>query len=403
MLSRRHAIAVSAFFSATRRLAGAEALRPNGTADISRVLEAAVARGDTAGVVSAVVGRGGLLYSGSAGKANTNDIFSIASMTKPVTSVAIMMLIEQGKLKLDDTVSQYLPGFDHLQVLTKLDDTDGKVETRPATVALTVRHLLTHTSGFAYPFCNTTETRLVKVTKKTEFETPLLNDPGRQWLYSPSTRLLGQIVEKISGNTLEDFFQKNILVPLGMMDTSFAVAQEKQSRVAAKYRRVNGALQPMSMGTAPSTPKPPFLGDGGLYSTAADYARFIQMFLNAGRFGSTRILSESSVKMMGQNQIGDAFVEQQAGPDQSFAKPFPLGAGRDKFGLGFQITAAGPDGGKFRSPGSMSWAGIFNTEFWIDPVKHIGGVQMMQSLPFYDDGAIRTLRDFEEAVYRNLR
>jgi CubicO group peptidase (beta-lactamase class C family) len=129
----------------------------------------------------------------------------------------------------------------------------------------------------------------------------------------------------------------------------------------------------------------------------------MQMLLNGGHLGNVQILSQNSVKMMGENNIGAIFVEQQPDADKQRTKPFPLGAGKDKFGLGFQIASNDSQYTKFRSPGSMSWAGIFNTEFWIDPVKHIGAVQMMQVLPFYDDGAIRTLRNFEEAVYRELK
>jgi CubicO group peptidase (beta-lactamase class C family) len=153
----------------------------------------------------------------------------------------------------------------------------------------------------------------------------------------------------------------------------------------------------------PSTPTAPIRGDGGLSSTVRDYGLFMRMLLNGGQLGSARILTENSIRMMGQNQLGLIFVEQQPAADPLRTKPFPLGAGHDKFGLGFQIASKSDQYAKFRSPGSMSWAGIFNTEFWIDPERQIGGVQMMQFLPFYDDGAIRTLRDFEELVYRGVR
>ena len=152
----------------------------------------------------------------------------------------------------------------------------------------------------------------------------------------------------------------------------------------------------------PSTPSAPYRGDGGLYSTIEDYSRFVRMLLNGGTLGSAKILSPESVKLMGQNAIGSIFVQTQPDADKQRTKPFPLGAGKDKFGLGFQIAANDTAMKGFRSPGSMSWAGIFNTEFWVDPVKHIGGVHMMQLLPFYDDGAIRALRGFEETVYKNL-
>lgn len=382
-----------------------------GKTALSRQLASSVSRGDTPGVVALVVDRERVLYEGAAGKLDgahgtampVNAIFSIASMTKPVTSVAIMMLMEEGKLKLDDPVSKYLTGFDNLRVITKFNEKDASYETRPAKRPMTIRHLLTHTSGIGYGFTNPIEYRLTQATKKGEWELPLLSDPGDKWNYSSSTRVLGMIVEKITGAPLETWYREHIFKPLGMVDTSYAVPAAKQSRVPRQYRRVNGLLQEQPPTPIPSTPTPPFRGDGGLYSTVEDYGRFVRMMLNGGRLGSAGILSESSVKMMGENNIGSIFVELQPDADKLRTKPFPLGAGHDKFGLGFQIASNDPKYSKFRSPGSMSWAGIYNTEFWIDPVKHVGGVQMMQLLPFYDDGAIRTLRDFEELVYQNLR
>ena len=268
---------------------------------------------------------------------------------------------------------------------------------------MTVRHLLAHTSGIGYAFCNPIVARLQRGTQKSEWELPLLSDPGDKWNYSASTRVLGLIVEKITGTTLEAWYQERIFKPLGMVDTSWAVAADKQSRVATTHSRATGTLQEQPRAQIPSTPTAPFRGDGGLYSTVRDYGFFMRMLLNGGHLGTTTILKESSVRMMGQNHIGSIFVEQQPAADPLRTKPFPLGAGRDKFGLGFQIASNDSQNAKYRSAGSMSWAGIFNTEFWINPERRIAGVQMMQVLPFYDDGAIRTLRDFEELVYQNLR
>jgi CubicO group peptidase (beta-lactamase class C family) len=382
-----------------------------GKAALTRQITDAVGRGDTPGVVEIVVNRDGVLYEGAAGKFDvgknvpmpTNAIFQIASMTKPVTSVAIMMLLEQGKLKLDDPVSKYLTGFDKLEVISKFNAADATYETRPAKTVMTIRQLLSHTSGIGYSFTNPIEYALTAKTKKGEWELPLLDDPGTKWNYSASTRVLGFIVEKVTGTPLEAWYQQHIFKPLGMNDTSFAVAADKQSRIPTNHSRFTGSMVEQPRTPVASTPTPPFRGDGGLYSTVEDYGKFVRMLLNDGTLGTAKILTPASVKMMGENQIGAIFVERQPDADKQRTKPFPLGAGKDKFGLGFQIASNDPAMAKYRSPGSLSWAGIFNTEFWVDPVKHVGAVQMMQVLPFYDDGAIRTLRDFEELVYKNLQ
>jgi len=383
-----------------------------GKAALTKQMNEAVQRGDTPGVAELVVDRQGILFEGAAGKADieknvpmkTNAIFNIASMTKPVTSVAIMMLMEQGKLKLDDPVSKYLgAGYEHMQVIAKFNDKDATYETRPAKNVMTIRHLLSHTSGIGYSFTNPIEFALVNKTKKGEWELPLLDEPGTKFNYSASTRVLGFIVEKVTGSPLEPWYQEHIFKPLGMADTSWAVAADKQGRLPVQYTRFTGAIAPLPATPVPSTPTAPFRGDGGLYSTIEDYSKFVRMLLNGGALGSAKILTPASVKMMGENQIGAIFVERQPDADKQRTRPFPLGAGKDKFGLGFQIASNDPAASKFRSPGSMSWAGIFNTEFWVDPVKQIGGVHMMQLLPFYDDGAIRALRGFEEAAYRELK
>jgi CubicO group peptidase (beta-lactamase class C family) len=372
-----------------------------GKAALTAQMNDAVKRGDAPAVVEIVVSRDAVLYEGASGLP-TNAIFNIASMTKPVTSVAIMMLMEQGKLKLDDPVSKYLEGFDRLQVITKFNAADATYETRPAKNVMTIKQLLSHTSGIGYSFTNPIEFALVAKTKKGEWELPLVDEPGTKFNYSASTRVLGLIVEKVTGSTLEPWYQEHIFTPLGMVDTSYAVASAKQSRLAPQFTRFTGKVEPLPKTPVQATPTAPFRGDGGLYSTVEDYSKFVRMLLNGGTLNGKKILSESSVKLMGQNAMGAIFVQLQPDADKQRTKPFPLGAGKDKFGLGFQIASSDPATKGFRSPGSMSWAGIFNTEFWVDPVKHVGGVHMMQLLPFYDDGAIRALRGFEETVYKSL-
>ncbi len=360
------------------------------------------------GIVALIVDEDRVLYTGAFGRQNvaagvpmaTDSIFRIASMTKPVTSVAVMMLVQEGDIGLDDPVSGYLPAFEGEQVLENFNAAAKTYTTRPASGPITIRHLLTHTSGLGYAFSNETLAALVGPepgASVTRF--PLLHDPGARWTYGESTRVLGTLVEEVSGQGLEEFLAERIFVPLGMSDTFYTVPAPKAGRVATVHRRTPEGLV--------ETPNPaeitaPPNGDGGLHSTAADYAKFIQLFLNNGRApNGMRLLSEATVALMGENHIGAIFVERQPAAIPALSEPFPLGAGRDKFGLGFQIT--GPHNEAFaRSPRSMSWAGIFNTEFWIDPARGVGGVLLMQYLPFYDAAAIETLQGFERRVYEGL-
>ena len=372
-----------------------------GKAALTAQMDGAVKHGDAPAIVEIVVNRDGVLFEGASGLP-TNAIFNIASMTKPVTSVAIMMLMEQGKLKIDDPVSKYLDGYDKLQVISKFNAADATYETRPAKTVMTIKHLLSHTSGIGYSFTSPIEYALVNKTKKSEWELPLLDDPGTKFNYSASTRVLGLIVEKVTGSQLEPWYQDHIFKPLGMNDTSYAVPAGKQSRLAKQYTRYTGKVEPLPGAVVPSTPSAPYRGDGGLYSTIEDYSKFVRMLLNGGTLGSAKILSPESVKLMGQNAIGSIFVQTQPDADKQRTKPFPLGAGKDKFGLGFQIAANDPAMKGFRSPDSMSWAGIFNTEFWIDPKRGVCAVLMMQYLPFYDPAAISTLQGFERRMYEVL-
>jgi methyl acetate hydrolase len=199
-----------------------------GKAALTAQMNEAVKRGDAPAIVEIVVNREGVLYQGAAGLP-ANTIFNIASMTKPVTSVAIMMLAEQGKLKIDDPVSKYLDGYGTLQVISKFNAADATYETRPAKTAMTIKHLLAHTSGLGYSFTNPIEYALVNKTRKGEWELPLLDDPGTKFNYSASTRVLGFIVEKVTGSALEPWYQAHIFKPLGMVDTSWAVAAGKQA------------------------------------------------------------------------------------------------------------------------------------------------------------------------------
>jgi CubicO group peptidase (beta-lactamase class C family) len=403
-LLRLTALAVAVFAP----VAAAAQHRLASGAEIDAYLAGVVRDTRIPGVVGLAVEADGIVYLGAFGRQDvandvpmaTDTIFRIASMTKPVTSVAVMMLVQEGDLGLDDPVAQYLPAFEDKPVIETFNATDKTYTTRPANTPMTVRHLLTHTSGLGYAFSNTTLAQLVEGGPGASVAAlPLLHDPGARWTYGESTRVLGSLVEEVSGQPLDEFLAERIFVPLGMSDTFYEVPAPKVSRVATVHRTT-----PEGLVETPNTAEitAPVYGDGGLHSTAADYAKFIQLFLNDGRApDGTRLLSEATVRLMGQNHIGSVRVEQQPAALPAFTEPFPLGAGRDTFGLGFQITGAHDDP-LSRSPGSMSWAGLFNTEFWIDPQRGVGGVLLMQYLPFYDAAAIATLQGFERRVYQGL-
>jgi methyl acetate hydrolase len=334
----------------------------------------------------------------------TDAIFRIASMTKPVTAVAAVMLIEEGKLNLDDPVSKYLPEFAARPVLASFNPADKSYTTRPPASPMTVRQLFTHTSGLGYPFSNTTLAALSAGSNNPPANYPLLHDPGTRWTYGESTRVLGRVVEKITGQGIDEFLHARLFVPLGMNDTSFTTTADRVTRVVTIHRKVDGRLV-----ETPNTPDEqgaiasPVQGDGGLNATAADYAKFIQLILNKGVApDGKRLLSEKSVALIGQNHIGKVRVERQPAALPALSEAFPLGAGRDTFGLAVQVTGSPGDPG-MRLPGAMSWAGIFNTEFWIDPKAGVGGILMMQFLPFYDANAISTLQGFEKRVYSDFR
>jgi CubicO group peptidase (beta-lactamase class C family) len=378
-------------------------------ANIDAILQRAVQQGVAPGVAAMVADRNGVIYEGAFGlmdvgkrKPMTIDaIFRIASMTKPVTSVAVMMLAEQGKLSLDDPVSKFIPSFKNRPMVASFNKANGTFTTRQPAAEVRIRHLLANTSGLAYTFANDEANKLQQQLKKSSDELPLLYEPGTQWTYGASAKVLGVIVEKVSGVTLDRFFEDQIFKPLALEDTAFSVPAGKMNRLTTAHNRVNGKLV--------EEPNPEKIqwavaGDGGLNSTAADYIRFLQMFLNDGRTsrGAT-LLRKESIQAMTANQIGAAIVQTQVTINPSYSKSFPIGGGRDKFGFGFQITTSNKENPDLRSPGSYTWAGIFNTHFWVDPKREIAAVILMQVLPFYDDDCIKLYQDFEAAVGRKLK
>jgi CubicO group peptidase (beta-lactamase class C family) len=387
-------------------VAAAPPLPERGAAALTGVLQDATSRGDVPGVVVAVVDRDGVLYHEAFGQASTarqtpmakDTIFNMASMTKAITSVAVMMLVDEGRVSIDDDVARYLPQYANPVVVSRFHEGSGSLETRPAARPVTIRHLLTHTSGIGYGFSSPALNRIMQATGKSELESPLLFEPGESWAYGASTRVLGQLVEAVSGESLDAFLQSRILGPLGMVDTAYVVPAAKRARVVAVNRRGDdGAFTEQPV---PDTVRSNVAGDGGLYGTAGDYGRFLRMLLGGGRLGDVRILGEASVRTMFENHTGSVVVTLQESTNQALSRDFPLGAGADHWGLGFQLAAERQP--NRRAPGSGTWAGIFDTHFFVDRATGIGVVVMMQTLPFYDEASMRVYAGVEEAIYRNL-
>jgi methyl acetate hydrolase len=367
---------------------------------------------DVPGVVAMAANDKGLIYEGAFGTRDLargpdmtlDTIFRLASMTKAVTSVAAMQLVEQGKLQLEQPIGTVLPELSAPQVLEGFDDA-GAPRLRPAKRPITLRHLLTHTAGFAYAVWDAELGRYIKVTntppgntgKLASLRLPLVFDPGDRWEYGINLDWAGRVVEAVSGLPLEVYFRQHIFAPLGMTDTDYAISAAQRSRlVSVHQRKEDGSLEPIV------PPDPPWRefwsGGGGLYSTGRDYLVFLQMLMHQGRFNGAQLLRPQTVATMGQNQIGDirAGILKTANPEVSNDVDFFPGM-PCKWGLGYIINPQpGPNG---RSAGSVTWAGIYNTYYWLDPRKRIAGVFLSQILPFADDKAVALYGAFERGVY----
>jgi methyl acetate hydrolase len=404
----RSTIAALVMMPITFSLFAGAASAQNSTALIDQALRTAVERKDVPGVVALVTNRERVLYQGAFGVTDVasgrplaaDALFRIASMTKAITSTAAMQLIEQGKFALEDPVEKYLPEMAKLPVFDSFDARTGNYHLHLSSKRMTVRHILTHTSGLGYPFTSATLRDFKPRAGETYPDGPLLFEPGERWHYGTSTDIVGRLVEKISGQKLEDYFRAHILTPLKMPDTSYNVPQDKAGRlVAAQQRegeRMDGAivLQAMQPGLTIAQP----IGGGGLASTASDYGRFMRMLLNGGKLDGARVLKAETVALMGQNHIGAVSVPALKSALPRSADFTFIADGRDKWGLGFLITVDQVPGK--RSPGSLSWGGINNTYFWVDPSRGIAGVILMQYLPFADAKALAVYDAFERAAYQ---
>ncbi|MEO7802592.1 MAG: serine hydrolase domain-containing protein [Ginsengibacter sp.] len=338
------------------------------------------------GGVGLIMQKGKIIYYKSAGynaaksqPLSKDDLFRIASQTKAVTSVAVMMLFDAGKLLLSDPVSNYIPSFKNQTVLKAFNEKDSSYTTEPVKREVTIKDLLTHTSGLGYAQIGSKEanaiygknnitaglgvqdqTLLGAITRLGKL--PLMHQPGEKWTYGLNSDVLGCLVEIISGQSLSDFFTTRIFKPLGMNDTYFNVPKEKASRLVTLYMEDStGKLNPADsfswngpiLINYPLTEHKYFSGGAGLTSTAYDYALFLQMLLNGGELNGQRLLGRNTVRMMTMNQIGD------------------LSLGDDKFGLGFAIVTEKGSADVPAQVGTFSWGGAFSTSYWVDPKEKL--------------------------------
>ena len=377
--------------------------------EIDRELQARVSAGEIPGVVAMAANQQSVIYEGAYGFRDTvtasrmsNDtIFRIASMVKLLTSVAALQLVERGKLKLDEPAGNIDPTLGSVQVLAGFD-AKGIPQLRPAQEPITLRNLLTHTSGFSYPLWDPKVVRYRKAVRSNPAlpSMALMFEPGSRWAYGGSLDRVGRMVEIAGGQSLDRYFSDHITGPLGMIDTGFSLTREQRARQALLHvRDANGKLVPQPLET-PDLPKV-FSGGGGIYSTAPDYLTLLQALLNGGSLREASILRPETVALMSENQIGnlDAGILKTTNPALSNDVDFFPGV-RLRWGLGHMINVAPVPGG--RKAGSLTWAGLYNTYYWIDPAMRIAGVIMMQILPFADRQALKAYRQFEHGVYRAL-
>jgi CubicO group peptidase (beta-lactamase class C family) len=377
---------------------------------IDTILQRAVDLREVPGVVAMAATDRAVVYEGAFGprsvgsptKMSPDTVFRIASMVKLLTSIAAMQLVEQDKLKLDEPAERIDPELASFLVLDGFDD-KGAPQMRAARKPLTLRNLLTHTSGFTYPLWNASVVRYLKccLTDKKLPHRPLTFDPDSKWAYGSSIDRVGRLVEIASGMPLDRYFHEHITGPLGMHDTAFNISASQHLREAAIHRRnAEGSFkaEPLEKPAVATS----FSGGGGIYSSAPDYLTLLRALLNGGSLDGATILKPETVALMSQNQIGDieAGVMKTTNPGLSSDVDFFPGV-RKRWAFGHMITLDPVKDG--RGVGSLTWAGLLNTYYWIDPASRMAGVIMMQMLPFADAHALKLYREFERGVYHAFK
>jgi methyl acetate hydrolase len=367
------------------------------------------------GVVAVAASDSEIIYKGAFGKRDLgkpdamtlDSVFWIASMTKAVTTAGAMQLVEAGKLQLDEPIGRLIPELASLRVLDGFDES-GAPKLRPAKNQITLRHLMTHTSGFCYDMWNADMSRYYEAAnlprviscEKRALSAPLASEPGTRWEYSISIDFVGQAIEAASGKRLDAYLRDHIFAPLGMKDTSFKLSDDQRKRLVGMHaRQPDGSLVPMPF----EMPQEPefHMGGGGLYSTAHDYIRFVRMILNKGTLDGNRVLKPETVATMAQNQIGELNMTKMHAAIPQVTNDVDLYPDQDKkWGLSFMINTQQTAEG--RSAGSLAWAGLANTYYWIDPTRNVSGVILTQLFPFADKKVLELFGGFERAIYDKL-
>jgi methyl acetate hydrolase len=385
-----------------------------GAQSIDQLLERAVAEGVMPGVVALVGTADEMLYEGVAGRLRIGDdapvaadtVFRIASMTKALTSVAALQLVEQGKLALDQPVSDVIPAFGALQLLEGFEGDTPIL--RPLEREATIQHLLTHTSGLSYWFTNADLLRWHEVTDAPNpftglrkcLDTPFVAEPGTRWEYGINTAWLGLVIEAVSGLTLDAYLDEHVFTPLGMTDATFSPTAAQRERLMDVHARTpDGGLAPSEF-DLPDAPELAFGGEGA-YATAGDYMRFLRCLLNGGELDGARILEAQTADLMFTDHLGGAplpEIMRSALPE--LTNDVPALPFRQGWGLGLHLVLEDVPG--MRRAGSGDWAGLFNSYYWVDRTSGIAAAIFTQLLPFFDDRMVGTLLEFEQSVYAEL-
>lgn len=376
------------------------------------LLRTAVETRQVPGIVALATNADETLYHGAFGardigkddRMTADSVFWIASMTKPITSAAAMQLVEQGKLQLDEPIGKLIPELASPQVLEGFAQ-DGTPKLRPAKKPITLRHLLTHTAGFCYDMWNADMVRYMQHAsipgiiscEHKALTIPLMNDPGTAWEYGINIDFAGKAVEAVSGKSLGTYLRDNLFSPLGMKDTSFKLRDDQRRRRVSMHARKSPTAFDVMPFEVPQAPEFE-MGGGGLYGTASDYARFIRMILNRGRSNGNQVLEPETVGLMSQNHMGALNMTKMHSAIPAVTNDVDIYPDQDKkWGLGFMINTQKT--GEGRNAGSLAWAGLANTYFWIDPSAKAGGLVLTQILPFADPEVLRLLGGLERAVY----